>query len=97
MSSFIGDIANAFRFGTMTNPVERNVNGIIGIVGVVASVAIAILGAPFLFAAISAAIFGGLVVSAITESKGIAYASYIALTGALIAASILFPPPVVFY
>jgi len=25
MSSFIGDIANAFRFGTMTNRVERNV------------------------------------------------------------------------
>lgn len=92
MSSFISDIASSFKPGTL-NPVERNIHGIVGLVGIVCTVALAILGAPAWAVAFLGAAFSTLVVSAIIESKGLAITSYIALLGLTFAAAALTPMP----
>ena len=92
MSSFISDIASSFKPGTL-KPIERNIHGIVGLVGLVCSVALAILGAPALVWALMGAVFSSLVVSAIIESKGLAITSYIALFGMSFAAAALTPMP----
>ena len=90
MGSFVSDIVNSFKPGSM-NPVERNLHGIAGIVGVVASIALAIFGAPVAIWVFSGIAFSTLVVSAMIESKGLAYSAYIACFGLTIAAAATTP------
>jgi hypothetical protein len=93
MSSFIADIGNAFKPGSMNEPIERNVFGVIGIVGIVMSIALAILGAPALLWGVSLTIFSTLAISAIIESRGLAYSACIALFALGIAIAAVTPMP----
>lgn len=92
-NGFISDIANSFKPGSMTNPVERNVYGIAGIVGLVSSIALAVFGAPALLCAFSAVISATLVASALMESRGLAYTALIGWVGLSLAAAALTPMP----
>lgn len=73
------------------NPAERNVHGIVGIVGLVSTIALAILGAPLIALMLSGTVFTTLIASAIIESKGLAYSAYIAAFGLTFAAAAMTP------